>query len=580
MQQDVAAGSVYTFDAAGTIAFNTNGYNFAGTVAADTTTLVLSESTSDETRTFTAAAGVASVDDVAYATFADALAAITGDPEKDDFVTLLADVTYNVSAGTTLKVKTGLYHFTLTKADGVVVTDTTGADDVTTFVAVEGLAKLNDTWYATFDAAYTAASANTDTLLVKISDDFAPTLSASKAFASVTFTTESAEPIAIATASGDYAMTASTWVAPATATLTLSDQTVSSVTAGTVNVPEGVTLTLSSGSVFGTVAAPKTSTLTGSGTIHIAAAWPGNQILVMVQKAAWTGTLSLYGVDGGHAKIALSQYGNSGSKVRFNNVRCGVFPDYAGFGGTLELVQWGWYLNGNDYDNGAAIQIPATLKGNGPLIINTAGTGKQDIKLTGDIAQYTGHISFGSDSTARLCFGASHDVPAAAARCVIVPTDAVVQIPAGAQVTAPTGYVIKGDLTVYGTLNTTDKIYGSGILRYPVSALNIPVAGTWTGTFYGTYNVPYQSNAESTFVIVTNEGATNVINGVDGKFFGTPSYGSSAPTVNAAVVLNADWVVSNGYSGVTTTFAKLSGTGDLIVDGKSTQVSGLVYYIK
>lgn len=91
LEGNVAAGTVYTFDAAGTIAFNTNGYNFAGTVAvANPNMLDVETSTVDETVTYTAVGGTA-------------VAQITkGEPETTTQYNTLAKAIDAAAAGDTI----------------------------------------------------------------------------------------------------------------------------------------------------------------------------------------------------------------------------------------------------------------------------------------------------------------------------------------------------------------------------------------------------------------------------------------------------------------------------------------------
>jgi hypothetical protein len=448
------------------------------------------------------------------------------------------------------------------------------------------VASVNGTKYATFAAAYSAAPSEGAALVVKVgSEGFTPTFpdgsgnEVAKTFASIEFINTDDAEISIATKAGNKALTAATWISPAKATLTLgASQTVTSITAATLILPANVTLTLASGTVFGPSGSPTVSTLSGAGTVYLTGAFPGNSLLSLVQKSAWTGVLSLYNVQGGDSKIALSQYGNANSTVRFNYVLCGVYPEFSNFSGTLELDGWGWYLKGSDYASGASILISAALKGSGALTIEAAGTGKQDVKLTGDISQYTGHISFGSTSTARVCFGASHSAGAAASRCIIVPAGKDMQLPAGAKLTAPTGFVIQGGLDALGTLAVegNESIYGSGVVKTHGVANAVKAAGTWTGTYRIAGGASgalvlskFGSNANSTIEIVED---------IDGAYPATAD--SHAPSIISTLKLSADWTVSDGWSDVNevTTFAKLTGEGNLTVNGKSGGNAGDIYY--
>ena len=177
---DVTASAtpVYTFDAAGTIAFNTNGFNFAGTVASVASLGVVGPVVVDSVLTYSA--GVAAVDDVAYATFDAAVAALDG--ATDDYVTLLADVSVNMTAGDTLKVKIGTHTFSVNDTD-VIVGYSTDENNVTTVTAAAIIATTtkNDvtTPYATLQAAI-AAAVSGDTVTLVANSDEAVTIPAGK----------------------------------------------------------------------------------------------------------------------------------------------------------------------------------------------------------------------------------------------------------------------------------------------------------------------------------------------------------------------------------------------------------------
>ena len=86
---DIAAGTVFTLQAAGdTIAFDTNGHTFGGTVDS-VAALVVSSATAGTVTTYSAATAVAKVGATKYATLADAVAAANA----GDTVEVLADCT-------------------------------------------------------------------------------------------------------------------------------------------------------------------------------------------------------------------------------------------------------------------------------------------------------------------------------------------------------------------------------------------------------------------------------------------------------------------------------------------------------
>ena len=125
---NVAAGTVYTFDAAGTIAFNTNGYNFAGSVAvANPNMLDVETATAGETVTFTAVGGVA-------------VAQITkGEPETTTQYNTLAKAITAAASGDTV----------------TLVADS--SEDVIVNKSITFVESGNATFYGTFDGSGTVA---------------------------------------------------------------------------------------------------------------------------------------------------------------------------------------------------------------------------------------------------------------------------------------------------------------------------------------------------------------------------------------------------------------------------------------
>ena len=178
---DVAAGNVYTLAAANdSIAFNTNGFNFAGTVAAGTG-LGVAAKVSDTTITYSA--GIAAVDNVAYPTFAAAVAAL--EEATDDYVTLLANAETTLAIGDTLKVKTGLHNLVVNHASNAALIRSTTDDNVTTFQVVTRVAHIiRDAAtinYASLQAAFEGAVVG-DTVYLDADSDEAVTVSAGKSF--------------------------------------------------------------------------------------------------------------------------------------------------------------------------------------------------------------------------------------------------------------------------------------------------------------------------------------------------------------------------------------------------------------
>ena len=600
---DVAASEtpVYTFESAGTISFNTEkGFTFEGTVAVDTTTLVPAEPVTEGTvTTYGATAGVAAVDNFAYATFDEAVAALEGETE-DDFVTLLADVATTLSAGTTLKVKQNGHNLTPSKgADDVIIGYNT-VDGVTTYIATEGVASVyhmgTTTWYATFAAAYDAANAITTgdypTLTVKVGSDFTPAITYSQFFQKIKFESTTEDPITVnlKNAAGTYTMTAVGYQASANVTLVLpTDFTAVNeayLTGGcTVEVPEGVTLTLASGS-SGTLV--NIGGLVGAGTLvaptdagALANFIASEKYSGWLKAGSWTGTLQC---SGNSPEVSFANIANANASIRF----CG-FTNYihnavstSGFK-AVDLVGDGLALVGN-YQYGTNT-FSAPLTGSGRLYVNVTdsvnGTALKQAVFSGDVSGFAGSIEIAAGANCSVNFGSSP--VCSGTRQIGVASGKAVTVAEGAT-WAASDFIFPGSVTLNGTLvDIDDSTVGKVWNNADGAVLTANVANAFkfgnTTSWVGTYNVNYDNAAAgNAFAMPQNAGATIVINGANGVFKGYPTTGSGAPTVAGPITLNADWTIGDGYPGTAnkTTLAKLSGDGSLTTCTKT--VSNTVYY--
>ena len=594
--------ATYEFVAAGTIAFNTALAAPASTnITADTATLVLADPVTEGTvTTYAATAGVASVDDFAYATFEDALAALKAGGTTDDFVTLLADATYAFSAGTRLKVKTGTHTFTPVTPADVILTSVTDEHDVMTYTAVEGVASVyhagTNTWYATFADAYDAAHAidwgDYPTLTVKVGSDFTPEITYSQFFQKITFVSTTEDPITVnlKNAAGTYTMTAVGYQASANVTLVLpTDFTAVNnayLTGGcTVEVPEGVTLTLASGS-SGTLS--NIGGLVGAGTLVAPtdAGALGNFIAsdkysAWLKAATWTGTLQC---SGNAQSVSFANIANADASLRFcgftNNIHNAVST--SGFK-SVEVVGDGLTLDGN-YQSGT-YTFSAPLTGTGRLYVNVIdssnGTALKHALFSGDVSGFAGSIAIDTNANCSVSFGSS--VVCAGKNQIGVQGGKSVTVAEG-ETWAASDFIFPGLVTLNGTLvDIDDAGVGKVWNNADGAVLTVNTANAFkfgnTGSWVGTYNVNFDNAAAgNAFAMPQNAKATNVINGVNGVFKGYPTTGTGAPTVEGPITLNADWTIGDGYPGPAnkTTFAKLSGDGSLTTCTKT--VSSTVYY--
>jgi len=518
---DVAASEtpVFTLAAAGdTIAFDTaKGFTFAGNVAVDTTTLVLATPVTEGTvTTYSATAGVASVNDVAYATFDEAVAAVASAPEGKQYVTLLADVAKTFDTDIVIAVKLNGHTFTPTEAGSIFVTESTnGSTGITTYTAATLVAKVGTQKFATLQAAIAAADAGA---------------------------TKTVDLVGAAT--------------------------------GAVTIPDGITVAVAASSSLSDV-----SSLAGSGVLYAdspAALQIVNAKSGLFSASDWEGVVSLANLDIS-AAIDLTRFGNANSVVRFNNAGCAFTT-----GSTtahaikaLEVGPNGLDLIGN-YSAGT-FTFPCALTGTGNLKIaaknSQYGTDLKVVKFTGDVSGFTGSINFDSDANCAVYFGESEGN----GNCISVAADKSVTVAAGKTWTAPGGFVVRGNMTVNGTLDAgSEKLYGNGTITFN-AATSLVVAGSWTGR----YIANFKADNAAIFYIPENAAATTMIIGVNGEFGGYPRFGDGAPEVKGPVTLDANWTIANGWYGTdyTTKFAKLSGSGDLTVNGTTSGDSGIYYTI-
>ena len=341
--------------------------------------------------------------------------------------------------------------------------------------------------------------------------------------------------------------------------------------AGAVNIPAGITVQLVNGYSLAAV-----TSLAGEGVLKMP--WgespqPVHQLLC--QQTTWAGTLYIQGVDIGSA-INLTLLGNVNSTVCFNNAGC-AFTTGSTTAHAIKALEIG--PNGLDfigeYGSGT-FTFPCALTGTGMLKIaaknSSSGTALKVAKFTGDVSGFAGSINFDANANCAVYFGET----AGNGNCISVAADKSVTVAAGKTWTAPAGFVVQGSMTVNGTLDGGNKLYGSGTITFN-AATSLVVANTWTGT----YNANFKAANNAIFYIPVNASATTVINGANGEFGGYPNYNGGAPTVAGPVTLNANWTVANGWTGTdyTTTFAKLSGSGNLTVDGTTSGTDPIYYTI-
>ena len=566
--------AAYAFTQAGTISFDQS--LATATVTTDTSTFVLTSETEDDVTTYTAVAGVASVGGQAYATLAEAVA----EAGPNDVITILANIpaadckVFNRAGEFRVAYDTNYMAvlMALGGADGYLMPaqPTTEAEDtIVVYSIVEGVAKVDGTWYASFSAAYTAANTEGSTLIVKVgSTGFTPVFpenAQAKTFSSIEFVNKDDAQIAIATKSGNNALVAATWVSPAKATITLgSSQAVDSITAATLVLPADVTLTLNSGNAMESV-----GWLDGhaASTIKLVKAVPGVTLINRLANAAWKGTVELQG-DGswGQDDLALTYFGNSQTKVRFNNVKGSLqAASSANNVAVFEIGEGGFELDGwSPYESATTIQIPAKVTGSGELKFSAAPESLCTVQFTGDFSEFAGDLKNTAASNIRVAIGSSIT---GNGKCITLAAGATATVAAGKTWDSQNGFVVLGTLNVAGTLkhqggSAANQIYGnqtSGRIVYK----NAAAITTFGGSYAGEIVIDSIEAGNTATQVALGFGCSDAkltLNGVSGNAW----CAGADYTVQPEVTLAGNVHFQNGSSGKTVTFRKIAaGTGNL-----------------
>ena len=438
--------------------------------------------------------------------------------DNGEYVVMGPKAAYAFTQAGTISFDQSLATATVTADTSTLVLSDETVENVTTYTAVAGVASITKnnvtTLYATLQDAVTAANADADVNTVKL-------------------------------------------VGAAT---------------GAVSIPEGITVQLVAGYSLNGV-----TSLSGAGVLAMPWGESPQQVLqLLCQQSTWGGTLFIQGVDINSA-INLTLLGNANSTVCFNNAGCAFTANNTAVHNikALEIGPDGLDFIG-EYSSGT-FTFPCALTGTGMLKIaaknSSGGTALKVAKFTGDVSDFAGSISFANDANCAVYFGDS----LGNGNCISVGAGKSVTVAAGKTWTAPAGFVVKGNMTVNGTLSAgNEKLYGDGTITFNAPT-SLVVANSWTGT----YNANFKAANNAVFYIPVNASATTVINGVNGEFGGLPKFGSGAPTVAGPVTLNANWTVADGWTGAsyTTTFAKLSGSGNLTVNGSGSGDTPIYYTI-
>ena len=526
---------------------------------------------------------VASVYNTLYTNFTEAVSAITN---ADDYVTLFADASTTMAAGATLKVKTNGHTFTPNVAIDVVLSDSTDENGVTTFTATAGVAAVYDdnnawVWFGSFADAFTYARAQSyqPKMKFKVGSDFTPAISSDFGVWMLEFIATTDDPITINLANGNAKLVSSYITFPATATLNAVTGNISSMTGGTLNVPSGVVLELASYATDGS--SWNIAGLSGSGTIkndgksmYYFLGNPQYNLPTRLRDSSWCGTLELCGSNTWETEF--NKFANANSKVRFNGL---TTPLYTSGNDTvaIELVGSGLTISGA-YESARTYAVGGTITGSGAL---TLADNTGSLLLSGDTSGFTGSVTV-SGTSAAVTFGAA---TTGNGQRIVIQSGKTATIGAGATWTA-TNLVLLGELTVNGTLAVNDSCIwcnnGAGVLRY-ANKDTLPTSAKFASSWNSKCIIACDPGNKR-FVLNNfgNANSTLEIAGDNGVFSALPSTDNTtgtAPSINPAVILTANWTVSDGWAAAdkVTTFSKLSGSGNLTVDG-STSGTAPIYY--
>ena len=317
--------------------------------------------------------------------------------------------------------------------------------------------------------------------------------------------------------------------------------------AGVIEVVTGATATLASGKTWyagyriavngtltdnGTMDSGNTSAaISGSGTVVFDGKTPSPTGNAWWKNAAWTGTVEVKN----HTlpdNWLLSDYGNTGSKVRLDGVSG---PIKYGTDSTTHnikelIIASGGYTHTGTYSSGTvSFTVPCKITGSGTYKMQSGGAAQKTTYFTGDMSEFGGTLAFGDDYS-RFVIG-STETPFTA-KSIVVGDGAVAKISYPSQWYPAGGVVIEGD----GVL---DVASGEGYIE---TSAGIVVNGTVKAkslrTIWGgiSANTPITINSTGVLELTSSEntndssfgtGPTNLdLSNVTGT--GTIKYSSTA----------------------------------------------------
>ena len=291
---------------------------------------------------------------------------------------------------------------------------------------------------------------------------------------------------------------------------------------------------------------------------------PSDAAKAILQNAdVWRGTVLIKDTD--KNAIVPTAYGNPNSTLKLSGVKgyfakaqyaATVTPAIELEDSTTEGLEYGlWQHDGFSYNAKGDWAYVATpeLKGSGTL---KCDKDVRPLLLVGKWSAFTGTLNLSAGGA--VWFGL--DVPAQDSALV---TSATVKFNGA----LPSGIAGWTYAKASGTVTQTAIANSDQVAFFTNSK--------WTGTC----KIQFGHNGNA-FDVVNYGNAGSVIEIAQAfSAYPTMNGGNAAANLAAELKLSANWTVANGWDNQTTTFAKLSGTGNLIVNGTSSSTNALPYTI-
>ncbi len=297
---------------------------------------------------------------------------------------------------------------------------------------------------------------------------------------------------------------------------------------------------------------------------------PSDATKTYLQSAAWNGTVLIKDTDKNN--IVPTAYGNPNSTLKLSGVK-GYFAK-AKYGSSstpaIELedsetegrVYGFWNYDGysfNSYSGYPYVHTPE-LKGSGSFVADKS-SGLKTLLVVEKWSAFTGKLQLAPSGI--VCFGTG--------------------LPE--QTDASSAALTAGSIRLSGTVPATIGTWTVGT-AFTGSVLTLTTAANATTTAFLTDSTKWKGTCQLNWnhdgaLDIVNYGNANSVVEIVSTFsaYPTKNGGKAAPNFAAELKLSANWTVANGWDSQTTTFAKLSGTGNLIVNGVSGGSSAIPYTI-